>query len=97
MVMVAQRWLTITESPFPWEREALEFLRERLPDQDPWYAWSNVEFIDDDGKVNGVHAPILSPHGLFLVEIKSRPGQLGGDPHSGPGPPKAAAAPTTIR
>ncbi|CAO3401284.1 BREX system serine/threonine kinase PglW [Azospirillum palustre] len=82
MVMGAQRWLTITESPFPWEREALEFLRERLPDQDPWYAWSNVEFIDDDGKVNEVDALILSPHGLFLVEIKSRPGQLDGDPHS---------------
>lgn len=82
MAMGAQRWMTITESPFPWEREALEFLRERLPDQDPWYAWSNVEFIDDDGKVNEVDALILSPHGLFLVEIKSRPGQLDGDPHS---------------
>ncbi len=82
MVMGAQRWLTITESPFPWEREALEFLRDRLPDQDPWYAWSNVEFIDDEGKVNEVDALILSPHGLFLVEIKSRPGQLDGDPHS---------------
>ncbi|WP_029008644.1 BREX system serine/threonine kinase PglW [Azospirillum halopraeferens] len=82
MAMGAQRWLTITESPFPWEREALEFLRERLPDQDPWYAWSNVEFIDDEGKVNEVDALILSPHGLFLVEIKSRPGQLDGDPHT---------------
>lgn len=82
MVMGAQRWLTINESPFPWEREALEFLRERLPDQDPWYAWSNVEFFDDEGKVNEVDALILSPHGLFLVEIKSRPGQLDGDPHS---------------
>ncbi|KAA0575160.1 BREX system serine/threonine kinase PglW [Azospirillum sp. B21] len=82
MAMGPQRWLTITESPFPWEREALEFLRGHLPDRDPWYAWSNVEFIDDEGKVNEVDALVLSPHGLFLVEIKSRPGRLDGDAHS---------------
>ena len=77
--MKPPRWTAITESEFPWEREALDWLRERLPDTDPWHAWSNFEFIDDDGKVNEVDVLVLAPGGLFLVEIKSRPGIITGD------------------
>jgi hypothetical protein len=44
-----QRWKTIAESQFPWEREALSFIRERLPERDPYMAWSNFEFIGQDG------------------------------------------------
>ena len=43
------RWQAITDSEFPWERDALAFVRERLPDHDPYRAWSNFEFIADDG------------------------------------------------
>ena len=82
MTLSASRWHTIAESNFAWEREALEWLRTNLPDRDPWHVWSNFEFIDDEGKVNEVDALVLSPAGLFLVEIKSRPGVLGGDVHS---------------
>lgn len=77
--MKPPRWITVAESEFAWEREALDWLRERLPDTDPWLAWSNFEFIDDDGKVNEVDLLVLAPGGLFLVEIKSRPGVLTGD------------------
>ncbi len=77
--MKTPRWTTVAESEFPWEREALDWLREQLPDSDPWHAWSNFEFIDDDGKVNEVDLLVLAPGGLFLVEIKSRPGVLTGD------------------
>ena len=66
----------------PWEREALDWLREQLPDREPWQVWSNFEFIDDQGKVNEVDALVLSPAGLFLVEIKSRPGRVMGDARS---------------
>jgi len=82
MAMKAPRWTTVSESQYPWEREAIEFLREHLPERDPWQAWSNFEFIDDDGKVNEVDALVLSPFGLFLLEIKSRPGELDGDAHT---------------
>jgi serine/threonine protein kinase len=82
MAMSPGRWTTITESQLPWEREALDWLRAHLPDRDPWHVWSNFEFIDDDGKVNEVDALVLSPLGLFLVEIKSRPGVVSGDPHT---------------
>lgn len=74
------RWKVITESQFAWEREALEFVRERLPDHEPWRAWANFEFIADDGSVNEVDLLVLGPRGLFIIEIKSRPGALSGDP-----------------
>lgn len=76
------RWTAISESNFAWEKEALDWLRDRLPERDPWHVWSNFEFIDDEGKVNEVDALVLSPVGIFLVEIKSRPGMLTGDAHT---------------
>lgn len=82
MTLSASRWHVIAESNFAWEREALEWLRTHLPDRDAWHVWTNFEFIDDEGKVNEVDALVLSPAGLFLVEIKSRPGLLRGDAHS---------------
>lgn len=82
MTLSQARWHVIAESHFAWEREALEWLRSHLPDRDPWHVWTNFEFIDDEGKVSEVDALVLSPAGLFLVEIKSRPGVLTGDAHS---------------
>jgi serine/threonine protein kinase len=82
MSLAPTRWHVIAESNFAWEREAQEWLREQLPNYDPWHVWTNFEFIDDEGKVNDVDALILSPAGLFLVEIKSRPGEVRGDAHT---------------
>lgn len=82
MTLSQARWHVIAESNFAWEREALDWLRGHLPDRDPWHVWTNFEFIDDEGKVSEVDALVLSPAGLFLVEIKSRPGVLTGDAHS---------------
>jgi serine/threonine protein kinase len=82
MTLSVARWHVIAESNFAWERDALEWLRSQLPDRDPWHVWTNFEFIDDEGKVNEVDALVLSSAGLFLVEIKSRPGVLTGDVHS---------------
>ena len=82
MSLSAARWHVIAESNFAWEREALDWVRSNLPDRDSWHVWTNFEFIDDEGKVSEVDALVLSPDGLFLVEIKSRPGVLRGDAHS---------------
>ncbi len=82
MTLGASRWHVIAESNFAWEREALDWLRSHLPDRDPWHVWTNFEFIDDEGKVREVDALVLSPAGLFVVEIKSRPGELTGDAHT---------------
>src|ERR1700757_2383498 len=79
MSMSSDRWKQITPSQFPWEREALDYVRERLPDIDPYRAWANFEFIADDGSINEVDLLVLTPEGFFLIEIKSRPGRLFGD------------------
>jgi Nuclease-related domain len=76
------RWTAVSQSAFEWEREALDFLRQHLPDREPWRAWSNFEFIDDEGRVNEVDVLVLTPAGLVLVEVKSRPGTLRGDAYS---------------
>jgi serine/threonine protein kinase len=82
LTLSAARWHAIAESNFAWEREALDWLRANLPDRESWHVWTNFEFIDEEGKVSEVDALVLSPAGLFLVEIKSRPGLLTGDVHS---------------
>ena len=59
--------------------DALDFVRERFPDHEPWRAWSLFEFIGLDGSVNEVDLLVFSPWGFFLIEIKSRPGRVTGD------------------
>lgn len=77
--MKSGRWVKVTESQFPWEREALGYLRERLPDTEPFRAWSNFEFIADDGSINEIDLLVVSLYKIYLVEIKSRPGRVRGD------------------
>ena len=72
-------WTTIAESQFPWERDALEFVRQQFPSHEPYRAWSNFEFIADDGSINEVDLIVFTPQGFFLIEIKSRPRRLFGD------------------
>jgi serine/threonine protein kinase len=74
-----KNWITVTESRYPWERDALDFVRDRWPDHEPYRAWANFEFIALDGSINEVDLLLLTPMGFFLVEIKSRPGRVYGD------------------
>src|SRR3954453_12175139 len=74
-----KNWITVTESRYPWERDALDFVHDRWPDHEPYRAWTNFEFIALDGSINEVDLLVLTPMGFFLVEIKSRPGRLFGD------------------
>ena len=78
----AHNWITVTDSRYPWEQDALEFVRQRFPTHEPYRAWSNFEFIADDGSINEVDLLVFTPQGFFLVEIKSRPGVLTGDTHT---------------
>ena len=75
----SKNWITAAESRYPWERDALDFVRGQFPAHEPYRAWSNFEFIADDGSVNEVDLLVFTPQGLFLIEIKSRPGRLFGD------------------
>ena len=79
--MLTHRWHTLAESKYPWEQDALLYLRERLPDQEPTRCWANAEFLSLDGRMNEVDLVVLTAKGLFLIEIKSRPGEVSGDQH----------------
>lgn len=71
--------MEVTPSQYAWEREALAFVRAGLPDVEPVRAWSNFEFVADDGSINEVDLLVLTSKGFYLVEIKSRPGVIDGD------------------
>jgi serine/threonine protein kinase len=72
------RWRQVTPSQHAWEAEALETLRVLLPDTDPYYAWTNFEFTDG-GRIHEADALVVTPKGVFLVEIKSWSGKVAGD------------------
>ena len=76
---MSQHWIAVAESAFPWEMAALRYLRERLPEQEPFRAWANFEFVADDGSINEVDLLVVSLYKIYLVEIKSRPGRVWGD------------------
>jgi serine/threonine protein kinase len=71
-------WIQVSPSDFPWEQDALVFLKDRLPDHEPYRAWANFEFMFD-GAIGEVDVLVLAPKGVFLIEIKSWPGVVKGD------------------
>ncbi|NMG63800.1 BREX system serine/threonine kinase PglW [Azoarcus indigens] len=79
---MTSRWKTISPSQFPWEQNALDFIQRALPNREPFRAYSNFEFVADDGSINEVDLLVVSRYSIFLVEIKSRPGEVGGDSHT---------------
>src|SRR5205823_13313687 len=77
--MQSPRWKIITPSKFEWERRALDFIRDGLPDHDPYRAWSNFEFQADDGAIYEVDLLVLTKQGFWLVECKAWEGRISGD------------------
>lgn len=74
-----KNWTVVAKSEFPWEQEALDFVHADFPSQDNYRAWSNFEFIGDDGSINEVDLLVAGPEGVFVIEIKSHPGEFSGD------------------
>ena len=58
MMNTPPNWVTVTESQYIWEREALAFVRDRFPNHEPYRAWSNFEF----GSINEVDLLVCTPH-----------------------------------
>ena len=77
--MTSNRWTAVTTSEFAWEQHALDYLRSRLPDSDPFRAWSNFEFTALNGAIYEVDLLVVSLHCIYLVEIKSWSGSIDGD------------------
>lgn len=76
MTLSASRWTELTPCQYRWESDALQWLRDHLPDADGWHVWTNCEFISSAGAIYEINALVLSPIGLFVIEIKSQSGKL---------------------
>jgi serine/threonine protein kinase len=70
------RWVTVTESEFDHERRGLEAIRKKLPDSDPWRAWSNFTFTANTGHVREVDLLVVAPGGLCMIELKDWHGSV---------------------
>lgn len=76
--MLEGRWTTVTESEYEHERRGLEAIRRRLPDEEPWRAWSNFTFTANSGHVREIDLLVTAPAGVFLVELKDWHGSVHG-------------------
>jgi hypothetical protein len=47
-----------------------------MPEAEPYRAWATFSFTAQSGRVNECDLLVAVPAGLFLVEIKSHPGEL---------------------
>ena len=70
------RWTTVTESEFDHEHRGLEAIREKLPDADPWRAWSNFTFTANTGHVREVDLLVVAPGGVYMIELKDWHGSV---------------------
>ncbi|MDX2403896.1 BREX system serine/threonine kinase PglW [Streptomyces microflavus] len=76
--MLEDRWTTVTESEYEHERRGLEAIRRRLPNEEPWRAWSNFAFTANSGHVREVDLLVVAPAGVFVVELKDWHGSVHG-------------------
>ncbi|MFE9169006.1 BREX system serine/threonine kinase PglW [Streptomyces kebangsaanensis] len=70
------RWVTVTESEFDHEHRGLEAIRKRLPDSEPWRAWSNFTFTANTGHVREVDLLVVAPGGMYMIELKDWHGSV---------------------
>lgn len=73
------RWEQINASAYLHEQDGLRELASYLPDADPYHVWANIEFVAADGSINEVDALVLTPSGLYVLELKHWQGELRGD------------------
>src|SRR5882724_9810138 len=79
MTLSKDRVIVQGVSPHPHEVDAIEFLKKSLPDHDAILLWALVELVDNGGRRYELDALVTGPHALYLVEIKSWPGEVEGD------------------
>lgn len=72
-------WIEVTPSEFPHERQGLDFVKKRLPEPEPYRAWSNFTFTDSRGGLNEVDLLVVTPARMVLIELKGYPGRIDGD------------------
>lgn len=72
------RWHPGGPAATPAEQHALDQLRALLPEAPTTFAWPNVTFIDEQGRLSEVDVVLLHRSGLFLLELKGWHGEIRG-------------------
>ncbi|WP_395109992.1 BREX system serine/threonine kinase PglW [Actinomadura sp. SCN-SB] len=71
-----RRWFQELPSEYPWEQEALDFIKGLMPMVEPYRAWALFSFTARSGRVNECDLFIATPGGLYLVELKGHRGTV---------------------
>lgn len=79
MPLGPDRILMEGESPHQWERDAMRFIKEAIPNGDPYVAALQVDLHGPSGTLHQLDAVVLGYHALYVVEVKSHPGTLDGN------------------
>ncbi len=68
------------KSPYDHENEAIDFVIQALPNTEPYHLWALTELFDPQSqRLFEVDAIILGYAALYVVEIKSYSGRIGGN------------------
>jgi serine/threonine protein kinase len=78
-VLSNERVIVMGVTPHAHEREGVDFLRTALPDSGQIRLWALVDLVEPQGRRYEIDALVLGTHALYVVEIKSHPGQVNGD------------------
>lgn len=80
MVQVGQDgWVEVSLSQFAHEADGFALVRKIVPDETPFCAWSNFEFLDSHGRWHEVDLLLLRRGQLHLIELKDCSGDLRSD------------------
>lgn len=82
MQSTSDRWVSLGEPASAAEAEALNRVRELLPDDGVSHAWSNLTFVDTNGNTAEVDVLLVSRVGVFVLELKGWYGRISGDQQS---------------
>ena len=75
---MAENWHEQGESPYPYEREALSWVRKWFPEHEPWRAFARFSFPGSDGRDHEIDLLVGGPTGCFLIEFKGYAGRISG-------------------
>lgn len=80
MALSKARIIAVGETPYPHEREGIEFAEKALPDSDPYHLWALVDLLDPStGRQHELDLVVLGYSCLYVVELKAYPGLIEGD------------------
>lgn len=73
------QWIQMGPAATKEEQHALDLVRDLLPDGGLTWAWSNLTFIDRNGRPGEIDVLLLNRTGLHVVELKGYHGTITGD------------------